>query len=65
MVVDMKRFKYVTYDLDGGKEIKEIELVMSQVSVVCLKRIHPKQVLEIKDMCPFFHRKYSNIVTQP
>jgi hypothetical protein len=29
MVVDMKRFKYVTYEVDGGKERKYIELVMS------------------------------------
>jgi len=39
MVVDMKSFKYVAYEVDGGKERKEIELVMSQVSVVYLKGI--------------------------
>jgi hypothetical protein len=65
MVVDMKSFKYVTYEVDGGKERKEIELVMSQVSVVYLKGIQSRNMLEIKDMFLFFHRKYSNIVTQP
>jgi hypothetical protein len=40
MVVDMQSFKYVTYELDNGKERKKIALVMSQVSVVYLKGIH-------------------------
>jgi hypothetical protein len=31
--VSLKNFKYVTYDIDGGKERKAIQLVTSQVRV--------------------------------
>jgi hypothetical protein len=29
--VSLQRFKYVTYDIDGGQERKKIQLVTSQV----------------------------------
>jgi hypothetical protein len=40
MVLDMQIFKYVTYELDVGKERKKITLVMSKLDVVYLKGIY-------------------------
>ena len=36
--VSSQSFRYVTYDIDGGREIKKIQLVTSQVHICDLMK---------------------------